>query len=181
MWSYPVASGSDIKEPVTLDAAKAQCNVDFDDDNDLLTGLIAAGRDHVEKYCGINFASQTLSAFCETFRSMADLPFSPVQEIVSITYVDPDGEQQRLDGNIYKLQTDPYHTSLILRQGYRWPDMQAGSSIQLVAKVGFDSVPDAVRHAVLLFISDAYKTREPSAVVPLSSFDALLCNYRRHW
>lgn len=181
MWSYPVASNSEVKEPVTLDAAKAQCNVDFDDDNALLKSIIAAGRDHVEKYCGINFASQQLSAFCETFRAMADLPFSPVQEVVSITYVDPDGEQQRLNKEIYKLQSDPYGASLSLRQGYRWPDMQAGSSIQLVAKVGFDSVPDAVRHAVLLFISDAYKTREPAAVVPLSSFDALLCNYRRHW
>lgn len=181
MWSYPVASSSEIQEPVSLDAAKAQCNVDFDDDDVLLKGLIAAGRDHVEKYCGINFAAQTLSAFSETFRSMADLPFSPVQEIVSITYVDPDGEQQSLDSNIYKLRSDPYEAGLILRQGYRWPDMQAGSSIQLVAKVGFDRVPDAVRHAVLLFIGDAYKTRQPSAVVPLSTFDALLCNYRRHW
>lgn len=181
MWSYPVASSSEIQEPVSLDAAKAQCNVDFDDDDGLLKGLIAAGRDHVEKYCGINFAAQTLSAFCETFRSMADLPFSPVQEIVSITYVDPDGEQQALHSNIYKLRSDPYEAGLILRQGYRWPDMQAGSSIQLVAKVGFDRVPDAVRYAVLLFIGDAYKTRQPSAVVPLSTFDALLCNYRRHW
>lgn len=181
MWSYPVASGSELQEPVTLDAAKAQCNVDYDDDDALLKGLIAAGRDHVEKYCGINFALQALSAFSETFRSMADLPFSPVQEIVSITYVDPDGEQQQLDSQIYKLRSDPYEAGLTLRQGYKWPDMQAGSTIQLVAKVGFDSVPDAVRHAVLLFISDAYKTREPTAVVPLSSFDALLCNYRRHW
>lgn len=181
MWSYPVASGYEIKEPITLDAAKAQCNVDFDDDDVFLASLIAAGRDHVEKYCGINFAAQTMSAFSETFRSMTDLPFSPVQEIVSITYVDLDGEQRQVDSTIYKLQSDPYGASLTLRQGYNWPDMQAGSTIQLVAKVGFDRVPDAVRHAVLLFVSDAYKTREPSSIVPLSSFDALLCNYRRHW
>lgn len=181
MWTYPVSASDEIIEPVTLEAAKLQCRVDFDDDNALIAGLVSAGRDHVENYCGVKFAQRDLSASCETFRAMQDLPFSPVQKIVSIIYVDMAGESRTLSPDIYRLQSDPYDASIKLRPGKSWPAIQAGSTVDLIAQVGFEKVPDAVRHAILLFISDAYEKPEPSSSVQFSSFDALLCNHRRYW
>lgn len=181
MWTYPVSASDEIIEPVTLEAAKLQCRVDFEDDNIMIAGLVSAGRDHVENYCGVNFAQRELSASCETFRAMQELPFSPVQQVISITYVDLAGEARTLSTDAFKLHSDPYDASIKLRPGKSWPAIQAGSTVTLVAKVGFEKVPDAVRHAILLFISDAYENREPSPSVPYSSFDVLLCNYRRHW
>lgn len=181
MWSYPVASGSEVTEPVTLDAAKAHCSVDFPDDDALLQGLIATARDHVEKYCGINFAAQQMSATCESFGAMNTLPFSPVQEVLSIKYVDHSGDEKELPNDGYRLQSDPFGASLNLRQGFHWPEVQTGSSISLLAKVGFENTPDAVRHAVLIYVGDAYKTRENKPAGEYSCFDALLSNYRRFW
>lgn len=181
MWTYPVSASDEIIEPVTLEAAKLQCRVDFEDDDIMIAGLVSAGRDHVENYCGVNFAQRRLSASCETFRALQELPFSPVQGIVSIAYVDITGVARTVPAEAYSLQSDPYDASIKLRTGNSWPAIQAGSSIKLVANVGFDKVPDAVRHAILLFISDAYEKREPSPSAQFSSFDALLCNYRRHW
>jgi hypothetical protein len=42
-------------------------------------------------------------------------------------------------------------------------------------------VPDAVRHAMLVFVDAAYHARENPARENWTVMDALLCNHRRGW
>lgn len=179
MWSYPVASSADVIEPVTLEQAKSQCRVDFNDDDDELKRLISTARDHVEKYCGLSFAQQQLKIYARNFTSMAMLPFSPVRELLSITYFDTENSEQTLDPEVYELISDPFCASVVLRHQQRWPQIRFGSRVSLIANVGYDLVPQAVSHAMLLFIGDSYHQRENVKVGDWSQIDALLCNFRR--
>lgn len=179
MWSYPVAISADVIEPVTLDQAKSQCRVDFDDDDDELKRLISTARDYVEKYCGLSLAQQQLKISAINFASMATLPLSPVRELVSITYFDTENSEQVLDREVYELISDLFCASVLLRHQQRWPQTRFGSRVSLIANVGCDIVPQAVSHAMLLFIGDSYHQRENAKVGDWSQIDALLCNYRR--
>lgn len=179
MWSYPVALSADVTEPVTLEQAKSQCRVDWVDDDALLGRLISAARDYVEKYCGLSFAKQQLKTTAPSFAAMAVLPFSPVRDLVSVTYFDTDNIEQVLDPEVYELISDPFSSTVVLCHQQRWPLICPGSRVSVIANVGYDIVPQAVSHAILLFVADAYHQRENSKVGDWSVIDALLCNYRR--
>lgn len=49
------------QEPVTLAQAKAQCRVDFTDDDDYITTLISQCRAAIETYCNISIVVKTIS------------------------------------------------------------------------------------------------------------------------
>jgi uncharacterized phiE125 gp8 family phage protein len=167
-------------EPVTLDEVKAQCLVDSADDDALLTRLIKAARSHVEKYCNARWAEQTLACQCDSFNDFARLPEGPLKSVSSISYVDVAGAVQTLDAGIYEARQDGLEPSIALKPDQRWPAIQPGSRITLTAVFGGD-VPDAVRHAMLVFVDAAFHARENPARENWTVMDALLCNHRRGW
>lgn len=57
--------------------------------------------------------------------------------------------------------------------------MQSGSLIAVTAVVGFESAPEDVQHAMLLWIGENFDNREVEQRPAFSAFDALLCNWRR--
>jgi hypothetical protein len=76
--------------------------------------------------------------------------------------------------------------SITLRYGQAWPTIQPGSRITLTVVGGYESAPEAVRHAMLMLVATWYAQRENILVgatvenLPMpSSVDALLCNFRR--
>lgn len=175
MWYAPTITVAPENEPVTLDEAKKQVNsVDFDDDDAYLSSLIAAVRDHVEKYCGAAFAPQTAEIKATGWYDMAHLPVRPVSGVTSISYVDTEGATQTLDASVYELRGD----SIVLKHGQSWPAMQSGSLITLTAMIGFASAPLAVKQAILLRVEDLYDNRGSGADSEWTTFDSLLSNYR---
>lgn len=95
-------------EPITLAEAKAQCKVEFSDDDALLTALISAARDYAENRIERSLCTQTWMLTLDSFPgpSLMGVPFGrgysiprhaivlerpPVQSIMSITYVGMDG------------------------------------------------------------------------------------------
>jgi uncharacterized phiE125 gp8 family phage protein len=174
MWLPATVSVAPTSEPVTLVEVKRQVRVDFDDDDDYLTDLIAAARNHAEKYCGAYLATQTVTAKADDWCDFAHLPVGPVQSITSISYIDSAGATQTLATSIYELRGD----AIVLKYGQSWPAIQNGSLIALTAVVGFASVEPAVKHAILLRIADLYENRESASDADWTSFDSLLSNHR---
>lgn len=175
MWYAPKITVLPENEPVTLDEAKKQVNaVDFTDDDALIGGLIAAARDHVEKYCGASFATQTVEVKATGWYDFAHLSVRPAASVTSISYVDTDGATQTLADTVYELRGD----SIVLKYGQSWPAMRAGSLITLTAVVGFATVPPAVKHAILLRVEDFYEYRGSDDDSKWTAFDSLLSNYR---
>lgn len=186
MWYSATITEAATAEPITSAEAKAQCRVDSDDDNDLLGRLISAARDHVEHYCGARFASQAVEMKCDAFADFVRLPEGPVTGITSITYVDTAGAVQTLSTDAYDLLPDGLEGSIVLKSGQRWPAIRPGSRITVTAVVGYEIVPAAVKHAILMLIATWYAQRENVLVgatvdnLPMpAGVDALLCNFRR--
>lgn len=175
MWLLPATIAvAPTSEPVTLVDAARQVRVDFSDDDNYLTDLIATARNHVEKYCGVYLATQTVAIKAESWCDFCHLPVRPAQSIASISYVDVSGATQTLATTVYELRGD----AIVLKYGQVWPPIQYGSLITLSAVVGFATIEPAVKHAILLRIADLYETRESASDADWTSFDSLLSNHR---
>jgi uncharacterized phiE125 gp8 family phage protein len=177
MW-YPPKSTAAPTEPITVDDAKRQCVVLHEDDDLLFDGLIAAARDYVEKYTGTPLAPQTVEIKCDSFADMARLPVAPVTS-VTVSYIDTAGAEQTIDDADIDLRADGLEASVVPAYGKRWPIPRSGSRITMKAEVGYETLPASIKHAMLLWIADAYEQRENTSLPGWTAFDALLCNYRR--
>ena len=178
MW-YPLKVTAPPTEPVSTVEAKRQSNIFHDDDDALIDGYIAAARDHVERYCGTPLATQTVEVKCDGFCDFARLPSAPVQSVTSVVYIDTDGAEQTLAGSAYELRNDGLEASIVRKYGQQWPAIQPQSRITLTAVVGYSALPASIKHAMLLWIAEAYEQRENAAAPSWTAFDALLCNHRR--
>jgi uncharacterized phiE125 gp8 family phage protein len=178
MW-YPPKVTVPPTEPITTAEAKRQSIVLHDDDDALFGAYITAARDHVERYCGTPLATQTVEVKCDSFCDMERLPLAPTQSVTSISYVDTEGATQSLATSVYELRSDGLEAAIVKKYDQQWPVIQPRSRITLTAVVGYETLPPSVRHAMLLWIAEAYENRENVQAIGWSAFDALLCNHRR--
>lgn len=192
MW-YPASITTPAASaPVTLDEVKLRLRIDAADDATDVALMISAATGHVEKYCNTRLATQTVVMKCDSFADFGYLPEAPVQSITSIQYVDTDGATQTLATDVYEVRADGLESAIALKYSQSWPAIQKGSRISVTAVVGYSAIPDAVKHAILLLIGDAYLNREsvdlPAGAHPVpgalwvagwSTTDSLLANYRR--
>lgn len=178
MW-YPPKVTTPATEPVSVAEAKRQCNVLHDDDDALFAALIAAARDHVERYCGTPLATQTVEVKCDAFCDLRRLSQAPAQSVTTIIYIDTSGDEQTLPASVYEERFDGLDAAVVPAYGQGWPVKQTGSRITLTAVVGYETTPPAVKHAMLLWIAEAYLNRENAETPEWTAFDVLLTNYRR--
>lgn len=194
MWYPSIVTVAPTAEPVTLEEAKVHLRCDDRDsdgdlvarpDDDLISGLISAARQHAEKYCNACWAEQTIVCQCDSFTDFDRLPAGPLKSVTSIVYVDPAGAEQTLDDSVYEPRKGELEPSVALSTGHAWPAIKPGSRITLTAVYGGD-VPPAIKVAILLFVGAWYENREETAIgVSVASLpssvatDALLCNFRR--
>jgi len=178
MW-YPPLVTQPPSEPVSVEEAKRQCNVFHSDDDALFGALIAAARDYVERYCNTPLATQTIEVKCDGFCDFDWLPVAPSQSVTSIAYVATDGTDATVSLTDVEQRFDGLNASIVPAYGKQWPAIQHGSRITLTAVVGYDSLPPSIKHAMLLWIADAYEQRENKDMPGWTAFDALLCNHRR--
>jgi len=182
MWYPPTVTVAAAAEPVTLTEAKAQCRVISTDEDTRITGLIASARAYVEAYCGTKLASQTVTVKCDGFADFARFPAVPLTSVSSVSYVDAAGATQTLSTNVYEVRTDGLEASLALKSGQSWPDIQTGSRITVTAVIGFATIKEDVRHALLLLIGQWFENRSDvsdGAMVSMpNAVEALLTNHR---
>ena len=184
MWTIK-AIGAPTAEPVDLPTARRQCRVGLTDEtyDPDLTRLILVARDHVEKYCGMMFATRSVTLKCSAWDDLASLPLAPLNAVTSIKYVDEAGDQQTVADTVYEEGGDRFSSAVVLKAGQAWPVSMDGSSIELVATFGGD-VPPSVQHAMLMLLAHLFVFREAVSessvtTVPIA-FDDLLANDRRY-
>ncbi len=106
-------------ELLTLDQAKQQCRIetDFTDDDEYLSSLVVAARQHIENFTSRALLEQTWDFFIDYEWPMAryeigysgfriDLPLPPVQSVTSVKYIDLSGVQQTLASDQYYVVLD---------------------------------------------------------------------------
>ena len=184
-------TGTVATEPVHLEYAKDHLRVDIADEDILVSNLITAAREYVERYCARSFVQHTYRADLVNFADIMVLPHRPIQSITSIKYYDTASPSvlQTLSTDIYTLQND-----IILRNyGQSWPSVDVrADAVQITYSAGYSNLaspedtvantPASVRAAILLLVADLYENREGQSgsrqLVPNPTGDKLLQSYR---
>lgn len=192
-YAGPVATPPAI-EPVTLAEAKEHLRVDSDqtEEDDLISGLIAAAREHVENLCG-PLISQTIEQRMSEWPSDGTIRLSKprVQSVTSIKYLDEAGTEYTVTSTDYTLDASEEHRpKVILKYDKSWPTATLFNvnPIRILYIAGYGDngsyVPFAIKAAMKLIIGHLYQNRIPVyigtgivAELPLA-VDALLANYR---
>lgn len=179
--------------PVTLAEAKAHLRVDHNDEDTVITGLIAAATSYLDGWQGVLGQCLITQSWRQDFNdfpmTILRLPMSPVQSITSIVYRQDNGTETTMDAAKYRISTDAQGAFLELTVDEVWP--VAGDRVDAVsvtAVYGYGDaetdVPQSIRHAILLLIGNWYENREAAVIgvqvaqLPMA-VNALLMPHRR--
>lgn len=175
-WSMAV--GAPAGEPVTLAEIKAHLYVEHTGDDDLITALGLAARQHVEDVTKRALVTQTrvlrLSGFPIGGDQVIMLPGGNIQSVTSVAYTDEDGASQTLAGSVYAFETstDGGTGLLSLKYGQEWPDTQSrGLPVVVTYVAGWDddaasppdygaNVPAAIKTAIKMIVAGLYEQRQ---------------------
>ena len=137
-----------ITEPVTFDEVKLQVKLDVDDERDLIEGIyIPAAREDCEDFHGRSYIERTLEYVLDRFpaRDRIMLPRPPVQEIESVYYLDPDGEEVTFNDWLPSLDGDP---AVLLKPGSSWPtaELYPAGAVRVQYVSGYPVKESEVQH-----------------------------------
>lgn len=177
-WLPPVVTVEPVDEPVSLAEAKAQCHIDGTDFDTELNIYIKSARIFVEEYTGSKLESQTVVLRCSSFGDLCDLPVAPVSSVTSITYLDTAGAEQTLSTDVYEAVLIGLEPHIRLKINQSWPSVRCASdAVRVTAVAGYSTVPEPIRHAMMLLIS-AWNDSRSVGPAPEGAIN-LLTNYRR--
>lgn len=159
-WKVSTAPAS---EPITLAEAKLYLRVDTTADDALITALITAARETVERYTSRALVTQTITQVLDCFPGFGfRLAVHPVQSITSITYKDSNGNTQTLSDTIYMLDNYDLPSAVVLKANQTFPSVYSETNAVTVVYVAGESasnVPKAILQAMYLTIADFYENR----------------------
>ena len=158
-WKVSTAPSS---EPITLAEAKLYLRVDTTADDALITALITAARETVERYTSRALVTQTITQVLDCFPGFGfRLAVHPVQSITSITYKDSNGSNATLADTVYMLDNYEMPNAVVLKanQQFQAYDETNAVTVVYVAGEAAGNVPKAILQAMYLTIADFYENR----------------------
>lgn len=170
--------------PVSLARAKAFCRVEGTEEDTLIEDLIGAAVDHLEQITGRRFATETWDLVLDGFSDTIDLPLSPVQSVVSIKYLDANGNEQDAGQQYWTADLVSEPGWIVRRAEATWPTVMATpNAVTIRLQAGYDTLPRSLQQAVLLLVGHWYTNREAvvtgtiATEIPLG-VGQLIHNYR---
>jgi uncharacterized phiE125 gp8 family phage protein len=166
MWLNQTAAPS--VTPITLDEAKAHCNPDTDDDDALITALIAAATGHLDGrfgYLGRCLITQSWEyrTHCFPACGVIELPMPPLVSVESVKYVDQAGVLQTLAADQYVVDAATYQGQVRRAYNVVWPVARREDyAVRIAFTAGFGlsvAVPQPIKSAMLMIIEQLYDKR----------------------
>jgi len=181
-------------EPLHLDEAKNHLRVESDStaDDALIQACVIAARETIEGQLGRCLVAQTFDGVLDRFPREIELtmPRPPLRSVTHVKYYDADGTLQTWASSKYQVSAPDGPTArsgrIVPVTGETWPlarvDQIDNVQIRFVAGYGTDwnSVPQAIRAAVLLMVGELYERREAGSAVAIianRTYGALLSRY----
>src|SRR5215831_749384 len=173
-----------VEEPVTLAEAKLYARIDLGDDDALVTGLIAAGRQRCERVSGRALVTQTWKLTLDQFPGSAQgdplegpgffawgagqgpirLPRAPAQSVVSVQYTDGAGNLQTLPATQYYVDVTAEPARIFPAYGTLWPvTLWRAGAVAVTFTAGYgpaSAVPDEIKARVKAYVAYVYRERE---------------------
>ncbi len=176
----PIVTTAEIKRHVRA--------VYFTDDDEYLDSLIAVATDHIDGkdgWLGRALGTQTWDLILDEFPSEGiRVPIPPLQSVTYVRYVDPvSGLETDATGFTVDTASEP---GWIMPGANGWPAiMDTINAVRVRFVAGYETVPPAIKQAVMLLAAHYYENRESvvldvkPTVLP-QAVDALLYP-RRNW
>ncbi|HET8885231.1 MAG TPA: head-tail connector protein [Salinimicrobium sp.] len=158
---------------VTLEQAKMNSKIEFDDEDALLEIFVDAATNEIENYIGgpvlpREASSFVLSKWCRSLKAGPR-----VEAIESVTYVDDEGEEQELAADDYYLIKN---TNTIVITADEPVDFEEDLTINCT--LGYTTIPADIKRAALLIFSNADTYRENMPIKLNTAAQALLRPYK---
>jgi uncharacterized phiE125 gp8 family phage protein len=78
------------------------------------------------------------------------LPLPPLRSVTSVKYLDPDGAEQTLSADAYRVVPDDDGGMIALKPGENWPAVLCGPAAVTIRFVaGYDTVPAEIRSEIV--------------------------------
>jgi uncharacterized phiE125 gp8 family phage protein len=178
-------------EPVSLEEVKLHLRVDHDDDDALITGLIAAARGYAETVTRRALLTQSWELrFDDWPGRLFELPLPPLQAVEEISYLDETGAEHLVDEAVFGADVYAQPGRVYLKPGQSWPSssLLPASAVCVRFTAGWPNaaaVPAMIRAAIKLTVGHLYENREQvvvaSGLAPVDlplGVDALLATWR---
>lgn len=169
--------------------AKEQLRLSNSLEDATLARLITASRTHTEKKIGRFIGEHTMQwkLPCFPSGSVIYLPYPPLTELVSITYVDADGATQTfydpaaspaVDPGTFGIETDTEPGFLWLNPGETWPTdaLFTGLPVTITFKCGLDLTDpeqDDLVQGMMMLLSHWFEHREAVVIGSIAQMNAL--------
>ena len=156
-------------EPVTLEETRLHCKVDGAADNALITSLIIAARQQAEKETHRAFITQTWQLFYDAAPHVIELPYPPLQSVVSIKVIDDEGVEAVVDSSNYIVDASENSRGRVRPNiGLIWPYHRGFASFIVEYKAGYgdaaSDVDENLKHAIREIIATFYEERQAGAL-----------------
>lgn len=153
---------------VTLTDVKDHLRIDGTAEDTLLQRYIDAATDAIEGPYGVGvlLGSQQWEFYQDCFTNTIRLPLYPVISVDEIRYIDEGGTEQTLDTSVYQVDTVGNPARIRVAYNESWPPTRSGDLNAVTVKFtgGYASVPEALRAAVILWVTHMYEIRQPFVV-----------------
>lgn len=163
------------EEPVSLAEQKLHSRIDHTADDTLIPSLITSARKYCESLLRRSFVSTTWEVSLDRFPrcpARIDLPRQSVIEVVSVKYIEPDGDEITLDPSDYTVVTGtPGY--VVPAYGVSWPSSRCHpDSVKVRFTAGYgdaSDVPASLKTAVKMVAAHLYEHREASTETNLNT------------
>ena len=158
-------------EPVTVEEAKAQARIDADltEEDGLLRAYIRAATRQVETETGRQLMLATWVYRASAFPAcgIIEVPRPPLLTVTTLAYVDGLGVTQTWASSNYRVDVQADPGRVHLAYAISWPSVRSQyDAVQLTYTAGYGAapsdVPEPLRVAILLWVAELYKNREPT-------------------
>ena len=140
-------------EPVTLAEVKSQLKIDFTTDDTLITALISAARDQIEKFTSTSIVGREIIALCKlTGDNWFELPYGPVDpDSIAVSTVSIGGSTPETLTNFDVIGTEFIQISPGVND-ICYPFL-------ITYDAGYTDVPPAIKEAILHQAAYLYEHR----------------------
>jgi len=182
-----------LAQPISLAEAKSQLRVEHNDDDTIISRLIGVAVAYVDATgaLGACMMTQTWGQWLGQNPGTVTLLLGPVQSVSAVKYYDVNNALQTDTLSNYNILGTKTRTIVAPKNGFNWPTtFQRDDAIQIQYVCGYGgtsySVPQNVRHAMMMLVAHHYENRELELIGTISKtlpfgFDEMLGQSRGHW
>ena len=160
---------------VSTSEAKEHLRVDHSDDDTYILALTKAAQLVCEHFCNFDFTPCEWKFQCDTWSQVYDVPYSGINEISSIEYMDVSNSVVTVTSSDYYFKPHIQPNSISFVDGYNYPSLYNGTGgivVTFTTRFGLSSESTfnvICKQAVLMTIADMYENRQSVIVGRIAS------------